>query len=171
MTYNIHPIFVHFPVALLSIYSLVKILPLKKWFPLISWKHIEVLLLIIGVAGSFMALATGEIAERLIDGNRQIIEAHSMFAKIATFIYILLLSGEILPFLLPVISSKFNFPRITNFLVSIRGILTNNVFSITLAFLGLIAISITGLLGAVIVYGVSADPIAGFVLQLLGLSQ
>jgi hypothetical protein len=35
---------------------------------------------------------------------------------------------------------------------------------------GLLAISLTGLLGGVLVYGTSADPIAGLVLKLLGIN-
>jgi hypothetical protein len=46
MNYNIHPLLVHFPVAFLAIYSLIKIIPVSKWFPHISWKHIEITLFI-----------------------------------------------------------------------------------------------------------------------------
>ena len=33
MSYNLHPLFVHFPIALLFLYSFIKIIPLKKWWP------------------------------------------------------------------------------------------------------------------------------------------
>lgn len=52
----------------------------------------------------------------------------------------------------------------------IQKILTHPIFSKILAFLGFIAISVTGLLGGAMVYNVSADPFTGVVLRLLGIS-
>ena len=69
MTYNIHPIFVHFPIALLFIYSIIKIIPFKKWFPKVTWDYLGFILLIIGVLGAFVASSTGEIADELIQKN------------------------------------------------------------------------------------------------------
>ena len=84
MMYNIHPLFVHFPIALLLIYSIIKILPLQKWLPAVAWKHIERALLFFGVLGAFAALSTGEIAEQMTRPNNDVVEAHSLFAAIAT---------------------------------------------------------------------------------------
>ena len=170
MTYNIHPIFVHFPIALLFIYSIIKILPLKKWFKNVSWKHIEISLLTIGVLGAFVASITGGIAEELLQKNRQLIETHSTFAEISTIIYSLLLLGEILFFITPRIFSKYNLPKTSKFILFIQKILVNKNFSIILALVGLISITITGLLGGIIVYGLTVDPIAPLLLKLLGLS-
>ncbi len=170
MAYNIHPIFVHFPIALLFIYSIIKIFPFKKWFPKISWKGTELLLLVIGVIGAFIASSTGETAEHLINKNHQLIGIHSTFAGISTFLYSLLLIGEIFFLINPTIIPKLNLPKITNFFMFIQKILTSNAFSITIAFLGLIAISITGLLGGIIVYGITADPIAPMIIKLLGIT-
>ncbi|MCR4311379.1 MAG: hypothetical protein NUV54_02320 [Candidatus Taylorbacteria bacterium] len=54
MTYNLHPIVVRFPIALLVLYSIIKVLPLFKWFPSVSWKHIELALPVFGVLGIAM---------------------------------------------------------------------------------------------------------------------
>ena len=170
MTYNIHPLFVHFPIALLFIYSLIKILPFQKWLPNVSWKHIERTFLLVVVLGAFAASFTGEIAEHLVNPNRQLVEIHSFFATLSTWLYGLLLLGEILYFLTPLIITKLSISPLTKLLSFIQSILQNRIFSKILAFLGLIAISVTGLLGGVIVYGVSADPIAGIVLQILGIT-
>lgn len=170
MIYNIHPIIVHFPIALLFLYSLIKIIPFKKWFPKISWKQIEILLLTIGIIGALVANSTGEVAQHLINKSRQIIRIHSTFAEISTFIYGLILIGEILPFFTLKIIPKLNSQKITNLFIFIQKILTDDILVAILAFLGLIAIAITGLLGGVIVYGVSADQIAILVLKILGLS-
>ena len=94
MTYNIHPIIVHFPIALLFLYSIIKILPLNKWLPKVAWRDIERVLLVFGVLGAFVALATGQIARHLIQPNRDLIHAHSNFASISTWLYGLLLDAK-----------------------------------------------------------------------------
>ncbi len=171
MTYNIHPIFVHFPIALLFVYSLIKIIPFKKWFPGVSWRHAERILLFFGTLGAFAALYTGEIAEHLFKPARNLVEAHSTFAAISSWIYGVLLFGEILSiFNASSLFIKINSPEFKKILIWKEKILTNEVFSRILAFLGLIAISVTGLLGGVMVYGLSADPVAGMVLKILGIN-
>ncbi len=170
MTYNIHPILVHFPVALLFLYSVVKLLPFKKWFPNVSWKHVELALLIPGLLGAFASNLTGEVAEHIARPNHKLLETHAFMAMTATWMYGLLLAGELLSWINVNIVSKLKSAPILSFFEVIRNILVNRFVSGLLALLGLIAISLTGLLGGVMVYGVSADPIAGIVLRLLGIS-
>jgi uncharacterized membrane protein len=170
MTYNIHPLFVHFPIALLFIYSIIKILPLKKVFPSVSWKHIERTLLFLGVLGAFAALSTGDIAEHLVHPNRDLVEAHSFFAAMATWTYAILLIGEILSVCMSWVTLKLKSAAVIKVITLFKNLLTNPALSILLAVIGLISISVTGLLGGVMVYSVSADPIAGIVLKLLGIT-
>lgn len=173
MTYNLHPIFVHFPIALLFLYSIIKILPLKKWFPNVNWLHIERVLLSVGVLGAFAALTTGETAERLVRPNRQLVEAHSTFAATATWLYGFLLAGELAMIFNTV---KFSFIKMGKWmwlslvLGFVERVFCNPVFSKIVALLALVTISLTGLLGGVIAYGVTADPFAGIFLSWLGIS-
>lgn len=169
MQYDLHPIFVHFPIALLSVYSIVKILPFQKWLPKVSWKHIERILLVVGVSGAFLALATGDTAERLAHANRQLVNAHSTFAGLATWLYGALLLGEILSVYNPDIFLTITSTLFQKILVSIEQFLTQPFLSRLIAFVALVVISITGLLGGVIVYGTTADPAAGLVLKMLGI--
>lgn len=171
MTYNVHPILVHFPIAMLFIYSIIKVLPLKKWLPSVSWRDIERVLLVVGVLGAFAALATGDTAEHLVHPNRALVDAHSTFAGLATFIYGALLVGEIAA----VINAKNyvygkSWQWVSIILRFIETVLCNPVFSVILAIAGFIAISITGMLGGTIAYGLTADPIAPLLLKLLGIS-
>lgn len=170
MTYNIHPIIVHFPIALLFLYSIIKILPLVKWFPQVAWRQTERILLVFGVLGAFIANTTGEVAEHLARPNHDLVEMHALFASASTWIYGLLLSGELLSILIPFMSTKISLPKTMNYLGLIEKILTQKLLSKVLAFFGLIAISITGMLGGVMVYGLSADPLAKIVLKILGLN-
>jgi uncharacterized membrane protein len=169
MVYNIHPIFVHFPIALLLVYSIIKIFPLKRWLPLVSWVHIENVLLFFGVISAFVSSSTGELAESFGSPNRQLVEMHSTFAAISTWIYGLLLVGVIIPFIMPYVE-KLGVIWINNIFKFVHKILSHSLLSKVLALLGLIAISVTGLLGGVIVYGITADPVAPIILKILGIS-
>lgn len=170
MNYNIHPLLVHFPIAFLVIYSVIKILPLKKWFPSVSWNHIERVLLVVGVCGAMAASSTGEVAEHLVRPNRQLVEMHSTFAALSTWMYGILLAGEALLVLNAGILQKLSSPVVMKVSLWLQSVICSRVVGITLALVGLVAISVTGLLGGVMVYGTTADPVAGWVVQLLGIS-
>jgi len=173
MTYNIHPILVHFPIALLFIYSVIKILPFKKWMPKISWTEIERALLVFGVLGAFAALATGDTAEHLFRPDRALVEMHSTFASIATWLYGALLLGEIITVFTTSYTDiylKIKSELVKNILVKLQNLLCHKNFAKVIAFFGFIAITVTGLLGGVMVYGASADPLANIVLKILGIN-
>jgi uncharacterized membrane protein len=169
MNYNIHPIFVHFPIAFLLLYTVIKILPLQKWMPRIAWRDIERVLLVVGIAGAFVASSTGEIAEHITRPNQDLVEMHSLFASLSTWLYGIILTGEIIAVLNKKLIPKLSLPVASKFFHTIERILCNRMIVTTLAIIGMIALAITGLLGGVMVYGVTADPIAPFVLRILGL--
>lgn len=169
MTYNIHPLIVHFPIALLLLYSVLRVVPFERFAPSMAWRQIRQVLLLAGVLGAFAASTTGEIAERLVRPDRAIVEMHSSFAAASTWIYGLLLLGEVLFYINRYLAKKSQVYAFSKVLIYIEGILTNSAFTWILALCGLLAISLTGLLGGVMVYGTSADPIAPAVLNLLRL--
>ncbi len=170
MSYNIHPILVHFPIAFLFLYSLLKIFPVKKWIPNISWRPTERILLLFGVIGLFLASSSGEIAKELTSPHETIVERHELFASITTTIYIILFIIEFLPMVNNFLNGKDFLPRaIKNSLKYMLSITKNMLLSIILSFLGILSLLITGLLGGVMVYGISADPLAPFILSLLGI--
>lgn len=171
MTYDLHPIFVHFPIALLFIYSILKIAPLEKFLPKINWAHIRQALLVFGFLGALVALASGETAEHLNKPVRAVVEMHSFFAALATWLYGLLLGGEFLPVINPLIATKITSLKfILPLTLILEKILSNKWVAGILAVLALVAILVTGLLGGVMVYGTSADPLAPIVLNLLGIN-
>ena len=152
----------HFPIAMLIVYSVIKILPLGRWFPKVAWRDIERLLLVVGVGGAFLALATGETAEHLVRPNHDLVEMHSLFASISTWLSVALLLGEL--------AAMVNKRRSFAISVFIEKVFCNRIVSTLIAFIALIAISITGLLGGVLAYGLTADPVAPFVLNILGIT-
>lgn len=170
MTYNIHPLFVHFPIAFLLLYSLIRILPFERLVPSLSWRHIQQVLLLAGVLGAFLSNTTGELAEHLVRPEEALVEMHAFFALASTWIYGLLLGGEILFTLNPYLSKKFPLGGLATLLIKIENLLTNRTLTLVLAIVGVVAISLTGLLGGVMVYGTSADPLAPVILKILGLA-
>lgn len=170
MTYNLHPLVVHFPIAFLFLYSVIKILPLQTWFPLVAWKHIERTLLFFGVLGAFVADSTGEIAEELFRPDHQLVEIHETFASVTVVLYSMLLVGEIVSVFRLRYEHKLT-KTIHTIAVCIEKLLCHPILSRIIAALGFIAISTTGLLGGVMVYGVTADPFAEIVLKLLGIEM
>ncbi len=170
MAYNIHPILVHFPIALLFLYSVIKILPFGKFFPKVNWRDIERVLLLFGVLGAFVASATGEIAEHLVRPDHNLVETHAAFAATSTWLYGLLLIGEIFSIINRNLIPNINMEFLTKLGILIEKILCHPIFSKILAFAALLAITITGMLGGVMVYGLSADPLAPIVLKMLGIN-
>ncbi len=165
MQYNIHPIFVHFPIAFLSLYSLIKILPARFFAQ--NRKSIERTLLFFGILGAFASLNTGEIAEHIVRKNRNIIEIHSLFASLSTFVFVFLGFLEFCSFLNT--KSYFNL-KFGKFLLFFSKLSERQFLTKTFAILGFILIFLTGVLGGVIVYGTSADPFAKYILDLFNLS-
>src|SRR3989338_7422232 len=170
MTYNIHPIIVHFPIALLFLYSIIKIIPFSKLWPNVSWRHIERALLFVGVFGAIAALITGPIAKELVQPKAELVNAHSNFAYLSAYIFGALLVGELIAIF------KFQYliglksEKIKIFLFFLERIFSDKIISKLLAFIGFVSIILTGMLGGVMVYGLSADPFAPIVLKMLGIS-
>lgn len=171
---NIHPIFVHFPIALLFFYSVGEILIL---FPFVKnkdkWRDLLFAVLFVGVVSSFFTLQTGEVAEHLIGAERGsdlrlLINRHALFASISVYIYSILLICQIIKKIYQkkdFISSKA-ISRVLELLNSISNIFLSNPLLIVLSILGLIALMITGALGGAITYGVDTDPIVSIVYKI-----
>lgn len=162
MEYNIHPIVVHFPIALLVLAGLIYVLPIKKFFPRLAWNDIARFLLVIGFIGGVAAHITGETAEELIRPQEDLVEAHATFAAVTLWSFGILLASELLV-LLP---GRFREVVVYKKIVLILG---NRFVQGVLALAGLVAVFLTGLLGGVLVHGTSADPLAPLVLKMLGI--
>ncbi len=170
MIYNIHPILVHFPIAFLSLYSAIVLLPIQKWFPKIKLKTTQDILLLVGTLGIFLAKASGEIAVEITKLEHSLVEMHELFANATTWFYMILVIIFLLPYVIYFLQKKnLKFPKFIQLLKKLSTFLNKKNFIKVSALLGVVSLFITGLLGGVIVYGVDADPIASFVLKLLGL--
>lgn len=173
---NIHPIFVHFPIALLTLYALLEILRFRFIQRVPGMFSIKAFLVIIGSLGAFVALQTGELVEDAFRSGsstvRQLIETHSAVAT-STFVIFGLLALAYIISLFNTYAAQSSFTRFVSqnpFLASVWRILSNAAgfimrpsVLVILAVLGLLAVTVTGALGGAIVYGPDADPVVRLV--------
>ena len=165
---DLHPVFVHFPIAFLTIYSIMELARIKKLQSKNYWFYVKAIVVIIGFIGSLLALLTGLSAEQNFPRDfpeRMVVSVHQFWAYASASIY-----GFVS--LLYAISwaDRENFVKnpnkFWNVLLKIKSIFLDFWFVIILSLCGLAAITITGALGGAIVYGADADPFVSFVYKL-----
>ena len=168
---NIHPAIVHFPVALLTLYAILELIPVRlytksSW----SWVHpVKVFLLFFGVVFAKIALLTGETLEHAVRQNvpqiLYLVERHSFFANITITIFGLLALAYLFE-LSFVKRLRIKFPKWIEYIISVYLKIFCRPVRVLLALGGLIAVSITGALGGSLAYGFSNDPFTAFVYHL-----
>lgn len=170
---NIHPLFVHFPIGLLVVYSVLVVaaafipaLKRQSWF-----FPVTAFLLFVGALAAFAALVTGGMAEELIEDTERafILEAHAPIAGVTTLVYLVLAAAYLIRiFAMNGLSARI-VARMPRFMtpVKIKQYLAHLVLDTwalpALALLALIGMAVTGALGAAIVYGPDADPFVSFI--------
>ncbi|HEY5220613.1 MAG TPA: DUF2231 domain-containing protein [Candidatus Paceibacterota bacterium] len=169
---NIHPIIVHFPIALLTLYVVFEILPLERWYPRAAWADIKAILVCFGGLGILAALLTGQLAESslLAHASENVLHIHKTFAAasaavfgiIALAYFIRWAFSKHIAFFKPL---QENVP----FIQAYSDIILTRWVVVTLALVGFIVLSLTGTLGAIIVYGPNGDFITQFVASLFRL--
>jgi uncharacterized membrane protein len=176
---NIHPIFVHFPIALLTIYAMMELLRFKTLKELPYFFYSKAMILIIGALSSSVALQTGEMAQHALGSPelRSLVNMHAWFAGFASYVFAVLAIVYAVSWVnksefAKKILSKITSINIVNklwILVSkiSEKIIANDLLMIVLAIVGLVTITITGALGGAIVYGPGVDPIVQFVYNLV----
>ncbi len=163
---NIHPAFVHFPIALLIVYAVLECIRPRYVMQRRSWHDIKAAFVIIGTLSAFAALSTGEMAEELVDRSKhQLVEIHSLFASISTWIFAVLAVAYLISLLtehLPVLGAQSWWKTF-----SVAGRFVERWYiAMTLALLGIICLTITGALGGALVYGPDVDPVVSFIYHL-----
>ncbi len=168
---NIHPVFVHFPIALLTVYAIAELIRFKKLTQVSYFFYVKAILVISGTLSAFLALNTGEGAENLVDHSlRPLIEMHATFASASTWIFGIISALYLISWISKSeLNQKIQTSSIGNYwnkVVTLVNQILNSSFMILLALLGLMVITITGALGGAIVYGPNVDPIVNFIYHL-----
>lgn len=166
---NIHPLFVHFPIALFTVFTLLEILPWKRFQRSRAAFAIKATFVIIGSLSSLVTLKTGELAEHALGNNagiRNLVETHSTFANAASYIYGFIAFLYLITLLERYASIGDKSPRLVsiwNRVLKIKNYFWKRFFLVPLAIIGLVLITITGSLGGAIVYGPDIDPVVKFI--------
>ncbi len=152
---DLHPVFVHFPIALITLYAVLECLRFHAVTSRVDLFHTKAVLIVSGTAGGFVAAVFGLLAARVytdVDMLR-IITVHRTFAfltiSIATLLSIIYI-GAWLSRAGANVPHKKLFRRAEH--------ITDSAWMIPLALIILAAVSITGALGGSLVYGADADP-------------
>lgn len=171
---NIHPLFVHFPLALLTLYALMVLMPIKFTSRFSWWAGASSMLSIVGWLMTLPTAATGGIAEEMVKAkvDPALIEMHSSFAGGIIITFFFFFSANVVraakaqgwgdriaarsPLLLKIWGMKQKGAHI---------VLDTFLGKILAAF-GLVMIFITGALGGAIVYGPDFDPMMHSVYKL-----
>jgi uncharacterized membrane protein len=145
---DFHPILVHFPIALLTLYAVLECVRFKRAMEVMHAFHVKATLVIFGALGAAAAYATGPDVH-----GSPLVAVHERFATITLIIF----SVIALSYLFELFKSN-----------KYSAFVHRSYIIIPLAVLGLIAVTITGGLGGAIVYGTQFDPFMAPIFKLLG---
>jgi uncharacterized membrane protein len=152
---NLHVIFVHFPVALLTVYGVLELAHFRRLRALPYWFYLKGAFLILGELGALAAFFTGDAAERALRGNsaiRPLIDTHSTFGALTAAFFGLLA----LLYLAAWFGRARRSDRLTGAVERFLASSWMPVFGI----IGLALITITGALGGAIAFGPDVDPLS-----------
>lgn len=147
---DLHPIIVHFPVALLTLYAVFELVRFRKVLEKPYWFYIKAALVVFGALGAAAAYLTGPDVH-----GSALVSMHSNFATITLIIFTILGLNYLNEWLKR--EGKKHFSKsLPSWLI------------VLLALAGLAAVTITGGLGGAIAYGTGFDPFMAPIFKLLG---
>lgn len=162
---NIHPLFVHFPIAFFVLYVALEIFTPKK--DISSPRHLaKTILLVAGSIGAQFALTTGDMAEQ-IAGPSAMLEMHSLFANITTIVFGINAFIYVWDYIIQKWGSILQKYKIIHYISILIGFMKKRYLHVVLAVVGLIAVTYTGALGGAMVYGSTVDPVVHFLIGTL----
>ena len=167
---NIHPVFVHFPIAFFTIYSLAEFLRFKKLTTWTEFFYVKAVLVLVGFGGACLAIITGLMAKLTFPPGSQPpqLNTHEGFAITTTVIFGFLAGAYAVAWLERAgLTARLQASGLGRFILALKHWLIESPLTPLLALAGLVCVFVTGALGGSMVYGPNGDPFIGFVYHLL----
>jgi uncharacterized membrane protein len=170
---NIHPLFVHFPIGILVLYGVLELIRTRSAKESEQFTMLKGFLAIVGTLAAYATLVTGEWAEEVVLQTRpelgSLIEMHSTFATTTSIIFTVLAASYVVYFFARsrfaqnrFFTEGWNSP-IWRLKQRLARLVRETFVGQLLALAGLICATITGGLGAAIVYGPDVDPFVRYI--------
>lgn len=155
---NVHPLLVHFPVALLTVYALLECARWKRIMTLPYTFYVKATFVIIGTVASYAAYVSGEwIGEEFMQGSlTPLVQRHAFFAMLTALLYTIIALAYLFAWLKR--ADVLAFPAVQRVGYAADRFMVSG-WSVLTALIGLILVTITGALGGAIVYGPDIDPV------------
>lgn len=158
---NVHPLFVHFPVSLLTIYALLELVPIKKITRQSYWFYVKAVFIILGALSTIPTILAGEVIAGQFQGVHAIVDLHSTLAITTSVLFGFLATLYILVWAKPFLQKQH-----MEILIQISQFFFTPYTTKPGAIVGLILIILVGTLGGIIAYGPDLDPFTKFVYTL-----
>ena len=174
---NIHPILVHFPIALLTIYAIMEVLRFTKLQGMMGWWYAKAYLAVVGAVAVCAAFASGDETGgcSVLDPatHAKVFELHQTWAAVTVTIFVVIGFHYLIellrrnPSVIRFTEKSHLTQQIWNILSRLSRFIGTPIVLVVLALAGLCAITITGGLGGSIVYGPDVDPVVSFIYRFL----
>lgn len=159
---NLHPIIVHFPIACLILYSWIELTSIFSWRVRTNLSSTKYFLLLIGIIGTFSALASGEVAQQSF-GQSDLIHTHEEFWERSHLTYIIIGCFYLAKFIINKrifinYWTKREKSHLSWFITFVDSTISRYIIA-CISLIGIVLLSITGALGWAISHGQDTDPI------------
>lgn len=170
---QLHPVMVHFPIGLLTVYALLELIPFRTTWTDPRWIFAKRTLLFFGTAAVIVAATTGEArgGENIAPGTA--LAMHELMGTITKSIFLVIAGSQLVlvstRWIIRLVSKREWMHVIWKILERISIIIALRPVIVLLAVAGLVSLTITGALGGGMVYGPEADPMVKAVYALFNL--
>lgn len=149
----LHPIIVHFPIALLTLYGVLELVRFQKFLDKPYWFYVKAVLISFGAVGALAGVITGGITSGWYIGGPRIFVMHQIFGLATLILSVVIALGYHFHW------HKMN--RFSEFVMKPKVL-------VVLALLLLFSITTVGGIGGAMVRGTDFDPLMKPIFILLG---